>query len=169
MAARQPRPTNLEPERADVAARPDEDELGAAAANVDDEELAVRSPPEIDAEEREIALLLVLEDIERHAGEPTDRPGNGRTIEGSAEGFRPDADDRPCTERPRALREPVDGDGKASARAGAHFAGAVDEGPQPEEDGFVDEWLEAVGAEGGDEEVDGVGADVDRSVDRRGL
>ena len=72
----------------------DDAELGAAAADVDDEGLVVDRPTGGHADEREVGLFLVGQDVERDAGRRLDLGDDARGVGGAPDRLGADERDR---------------------------------------------------------------------------
>ena len=92
---RKPRRAQGDADRPDGTAGLGDDELAAAAADVDDERVRPHTPAPGHAEEREHRLFVMVEDVEGDVGARLHLPDERRGVEGAADGLRPDDGDLP--------------------------------------------------------------------------
>ena len=139
-----------------------DDELAAAAADVDDEQLVAHATAPGHAQERQHRLLVMVQDVERDVRARLRLADERGRVEGPPDGLGADDGELP---RP----EPARGRGVARQRVhdvpaslGPDLAVARDAVAEAQEHGLVEQRLDAVPGDGGHEEMDAVRPDVDR-------
>ena len=143
----------------------DHHDLGAAAADVDHEQRRLDGAAAGHADEREEALLVVVDDVERDARSRRDRLHHGGGVVGPAHGLGPDDGDRAGGELPGRLGVARDRLDELLARVRPEPAVGADAIAEAQEGGFVEQRDDAMVADRGDQEVDAGRADVDRGGD----
>ena len=145
--------------------RVDDAELGAAAADVDDQRLVGDRHPLGHADEREVGLLLVRQDVERRSGRQPDLVHDRGGIGGPPDRLRAEERDVAGTQAASRLGIAAEGRGELGARGAPEEPALDDRRAEPEEDGFVDQRLESMARDRRDEEMDRIGTEVDRRPD----
>ncbi len=143
----------------------DDAELRAAAADVDDERLVGDRHALGHADDREVRLLLVREDVERRTGRLGRVTDDRACIGRATDRFGPEERDVGRAERTGGLG--VAREVRREVRPGrAAKESTVDDGrSEPEERRFIGQRLQMMADQLGDEEVDRIRAEVDRRAD----
>ena len=152
-------------DRPDGTAGLGDDELAAAAADVDDERVRPHTAAPGHAEERQHRLLVVVEDVQGDVGARLDLPDERRRVIGAADGLGADDGDLLGPEpvrRGRVARQRVH---DVAAGLRADLAVPRDAIAQAEEHRLVEQRLDAMARDRRDQQVDAVGTDVDRGAD----
>jgi hypothetical protein len=126
------------------ALRSDQPELRAPSADVHHQGVALYGLALRDADERQVRLLLVGQDVERRARRPRDLVDDPRRVGGAPERFGPEEQDRRCSmiSRCRCIAAQCCDELRTSGvTKGVPFVDGVAE---PEEDGLVRQRFETV-------------------------
>ena len=162
----QARAADADPRGIGATPRPDENELRAASTDVHDQEVGLDRATRRGAEEREEALLAVIDHVERDAGRRLDGNDNGPGVRGPAKGLR-------AHERDPFGAEAAGGGCVSGKRGEERTAGVggdepscIDERAESEQGRLVGQGHHQMPVDPADEEVRRVRSDVDRSTDR---
>ena len=164
-ARRQPVGPDPQPGGTSAADGADRAELGAAAADVDDEGLVLDRETRGDADHRQEGLFFVREHVERDAGTSLHVHDDARAIRGPSERLGPEQRDRRCSQVASCGRVAAEDVGKLGSSTGAEVGSIVDGCPQPQERRFVDQRAKPMVGDGGDHEVHRIGPEVDGGPD----
>jgi len=138
-----------------------EQDLGAAAAHVDHDHLAIHGAARLYAQERQHGLLLVAQGGRLEAGHGPDPLDDGRTVGRATERVGAGDGDRPRSQAARVIGKRAERLDEARNGAAEPTLG-VDRPAEPEVRRLIVAGLQLVRVDIGDQQMDRVRADVDR-------
>jgi hypothetical protein len=149
----QARAADADPRGIGATPRPDEHDLRAASTDVHDQEIGLDRAARRGAEEREEALLAVIDHVERDAGRRLDRDDHGPGVRGASQGLRAHERDPFGAEAAGGGRVSGKRGEERAAGVGGDEPSCIDERAEPEQGRLVGKRHDAMPVDPADEEV----------------